>query len=63
MNQKLYVYLAIFCFVIFAFFEEIEFSANAKVLMKVSPSFAAMQKFHACCIHSRFLVPCFYMAS
>ena len=64
MNQKLYVYLAIFCFLFFfAFFEEIEFAANAKVLMQVSPSLAAMQKFHAFCIHSRFLVPRFYISS
>ena len=50
-------------FVFFAFFEEIEFTANAKVLMQVSPSLAAMQKFHAFCIHSRFLVPRFYISS
>ena len=40
----------------FFFFEEIEYTANAKILMQVSPSTAAMQKFHVSCMHSRFLV-------
>ena len=52
------------CFFLFLFFfEEIEFTANAKTLMQVSPSTAAMQKLHASCMHGRFLVPPFDMSS
>ena len=50
----MFTWLGIFCF-----FEEIEFTANAKILMQVYPSTAAMQKFDACCVHRRFLVPPF----
>ena len=45
------------------FFEEVEFTANAKVLMQVCPSTAAMQTFHASCMHGRFLLPTFDMSS
>ena len=48
------------CFFLFLFFfEEIEFTANAKTLMQVSPSTTAMQKLHASCMPGRLLVPTF----
>ena len=46
-------------FFLFLFFEEIELTANANVIMQVPPSMPAMQKFHASCMHGRFLVPPF----
>ena len=48
---------------IFFFFEEIEFTTNAKILMQVSASTAAIQKFPASCMHGRFLVPPFDISS
>ena len=45
--------------IFFIFFEEIELTANANVIMQVPPSMPAMQKFHASCMHGRFLVPPF----
>ena len=51
------------CFFFVVFFEEIKFTANANILMQVSLSMAVMQKFHASCMHCRFLVPPFDMSS
>ena len=51
-----------FCLFV-CFFEEIEFTANANILMQVSPSMAVMQKIHASCMDGRFLVPPFDMSS
>ena len=44
-------------FLVVVFFEEIEFTANVKILMQVFPYMVAMQKFHASCMDGRFLVP------
>ena len=55
--------LAVFFFCFAFFFEETEFTANAKILMEMSPSTAVMQKFHAFGMHSRFLVPHFDISS
>ena len=62
-NQAKMVELKTICllgccfFFLFFFFEEIEFTANGKILMQVS------QKFHASFMHSRFLVPPFDISS
>ena len=50
-------------FLVVVFFEEIEFTANVKILMQVFPYMVAMQKFHASCMDGRFLVPPFDMSS